>query len=808
MTRHVVAGEAGAIRPTAETSALHGKLMVALQTLDDPDHGWRQVNARPWYAIIGPPGAGKTTAIMNAGLRFLAGRAGAATLRGVGGTQGCEWLLAEEAVLIDTAGAYTTHDPEASKDRAGWLGLLALLKQIRPSRPLNGIIAAVELGDIAAASENCAAAHAAAIRQRIAELQTHFGLSMPLYLMLTKTDMVAGFEDFFADLGQDKRSHAWGITLDPDANAAAGISRFGARFRVLTARLETQLFERLQAERSVERRVALAMFPGNIAQLEQRLTRYLQALTSGGALFLRGVYFTSAVSKDIPGAVAAAAGIPGLAAHRGDMSSARPEGSYFIAGFFRDVVFRDSRVMLKPPGQAQRGLVLRAAVLAVSVAGVGLASVHLWHVRSKGLQAAETARRSVQAYERIAATLPAGQAAAAQLQGIVPVLDAAEAPPGRELMIPGLATQSHTLNTALHVMYRHALERTLLPRLLWRLESQMRDNENRPDVLYETIRIYLILAGAGPLDKTAVHEWMRQDWQTLYPGDGRLRTSLLHHLDSLLAERLPALQPDGELVAHVRAVLAKISAAQLAYVRISRSAAAQLVPPWRPSDALGPAGIALFSRGSGKPLTEGVPGFYTAAGFQTVLLPSLGKAAGMVAAESWVMGEHAAGPMTAAQTRSLERDILHLYERDYAHVWDAMIADLDVVQLRSVPQAAQDLYVLASPQSPMRALLVSMARQLALAGPGSVIDERYRGLRELAGNGPGAPIDQVLRSLNDMQQQLAKAAAASAGIATLAGQADPSVALRAEALRQPEPLARWLTTLAAGGGALRNGGRP
>jgi hypothetical protein len=34
---------------------------------------------------------------------------------------------------------------------------------------------------------------------------------------------------------------------------------------------------------------------------------------------------------------------------------------------------------------------------------------------------------------------------------------------------------------------------------------------------------------------------------------------------------------------------------------------------------------------------------------------------------------------------------------------------------------------------------------------------------------------------------------------------DPSPALRVEALRQPEPLAHWLATLAASGAALRNG---
>jgi len=66
----------------------------------------------PWYVIIGAPGAGKTTALLNSGLHFpLADQAGhdadQVSLRGIGGTRNCDWWFASEAVLIDTAGRFT-----------------------------------------------------------------------------------------------------------------------------------------------------------------------------------------------------------------------------------------------------------------------------------------------------------------------------------------------------------------------------------------------------------------------------------------------------------------------------------------------------------------------------------------------------------------------------------------------------------------------------------------------------------------------------------------------------------------------------
>jgi type VI secretion system protein ImpL len=89
---------------------------------------------------------------------------------------------------------------------------------------------------------------------------------------------------------------------------------------------------------------------------------------------------------------------------------------------------------------------------------------------------------------------------------------------------------------------------------------------------------------------------------------------------------------------------------------------------------------------------------------------------------------------------------------------------------------------------------------------GHEIDERYRQLRDLVSTSGGAPIDQVLKVLNDLQQQLAKMAAAGTGAPAAPVGADPSLALKAEAQRQPQPLSRWLTAMSESSAALRSGG--
>ena len=66
----------------------------------------------------------------------------------------------------------------------------------------------------------------------------------------------------------------------------------------------------------------------------------------------------------------------------------------------------------------------------------------------------------------------------------------------------------------------------------------------------------------------------------------------------------------------------------------------------------------------------------------------------------------------------------------------------------------------------------------------------------------------MLRELGDAQQQIAKLAAtlvSTGAAAPASGGIDPLLALKADAARQPQPLGRWLTELAASAIALRSG---
>ncbi len=90
---------------------------------------------------------------------------------------------------------------------------------------------------------------------------------------------------------------------------------------------------------------------------------------------------------------------------------------------------------------------------------------------------------------------------------------------------------------------------------------------------------------------------MSLDWQDGLSGCRKapLRDGLAGHLDALLADPLPQVALDGALIEAARATFSRVPLANRVYSRIAPSAAAQALPPWRPADALGAAGVRASS---------------------------------------------------------------------------------------------------------------------------------------------------------------------------------------------------------------------
>lgn len=844
-----------------EESAVATRLADALKALKTAGGGkGGYLYERPWYVIIGPPGSGKTTAIRNSGLSFplAEGR-----VSGVGGTRNCDWWIAEQAVLIDTAGRYTTQDSDTQVDKAGWSRFLDLLRRERADQPLNGVVVAFGADLLCKLDATGREQHARAVRQRVRELEERLGQRLPVYLLVSKCDLLSGFTEFFDNLDAESRRQVWGVSLDPSAAAEGPSGHFRGEFRALLQRLQDRVLERLQAERGAEQRAAIAGFGAQFASLEDPVDAFVQAAFGGSKLdaapFLRGVYFTSGTQEGTPidRLTGALSRTFGLDARRAAHLTPQKGRSYFLGRLLLDVVFNEARLAVRDKGSEKRRLLMTIGAIAASAVMLVGGTAWGWLAASREGARAERVAGAVGAAEQAAQTVAKVQpldrvGASADLMAVLPYLESARslaaAPAGSG---GGLGLSQETkLSSAASLAYRRALDRVLLPRLLARLEGQIRAQMQQPAYLYLATRVYLMLGREGPMDAALIQEWMGADWAQAFPGsvNNPARDQLAAHLGVLLEQSAEKYALDGALVDSARRVFSRLPMDERIYARL-RSTAAD-VPAWRPADALGPSGQRLFVLKSGRPLTEAsVPGLFTVEGLHRSFLPRLPRGIKEAAAELWVLGPEGAAQVSDPQ--QLETAVLRRYAQDYVAEWQKLMDSLTLAPLGTPVQAAEALNLLGAPNSPLRDLLRGVSRQLtpAVAPPSAAasaagaltnaasaavatatggasnrvsevmgvkpavnpsavvaeaVDARFRLLRDASGPG----LDPVLAALNELYAQVARLATAAPG-SLGAGPApglDAGQRLAAEAQRAPEPLASWLKALDQGSSSVRAGG--
>ena len=750
----------------------------------------RNLYELPWYVIIGPPGSGKTTALVNSGLHFpLAAQLGAGAIRGVGGTRNCDWWFTDQAVLLDTAGRYTTQDSHAQVDKAAWLGFLDLLKTQRSRRPIDGAFIAISLSDLLLGTDAERAAHAAAIRLRIQELHTQLGVRFPIYLMLTKLDLVPGFMEFFDALSKEDRAQVWGMTfaLDDGKSPQGPLQDFEREFAGLELRLNERLVERLQQERDPARRDLIYGFPQQFAALRQSLQSFLDGVFKPNAFeeraLLRGVYFTSGTQEGSP--IDRLIGSMAQSMNLDRQQLARQTGtgrSYFIERLFTAVAFAEQGLMGVDPKVERRRKWIARGVLAATVAVVLLVGA-LWLVSYNANQAyiAQVDQKVALLGQSVQNLSPAQRDVLAVLPLLNAVRHLASDPPG---WAEGLGLyQGDMLEAESGSVYRKLLIAVFAPRLVTRLEEQLQSGGSS-DFLYEGLKAYLMLADNEHYDADFIKAWIALDWDSSLPRDlpPEQRAALGEHLQALFERHPPKARLDQRLIDDLRRQLQQLPVAQRVYDRVKRQKLPDGVSDFRISEAGGRDAALVFSRKSGKPLTEPLSGLFTARGYREGFLLSSLNQASTLAEEQWVLGRDQAEQQDVA---SLAAEVRRLYFQDYVRQWDALLADIDFVPITSVAQAADVLRVISGPGSPLKKLLAAVARETdlqeeekLLAAQGQKVDGNVDQLKQRLGSllgqqqaaavqAPAATQDPVSAHFADLKSLVSKGEGEPAAIDAL-----------------------------------------
>ncbi len=759
----------------AELAEMRSNMKDALKLLAKSKLGGKGRSQRlyqlPWYIMIGPPGAGKTTAIINSGLQFpLAEKMGMKAVGGVGGTRNCDWWFTNEAVLIDTAGRYTTQDSDEDADSQAWNGFLAMLKKFRKRQPINGAIVAISLSDISTQNEAVRKETATAIRLRLTELREQLGVRFPVYILLTKADMIVGFSEFFEHLGKSEREQVWGFTypIKSAKTKRKPLDGFDDQYTAFLERLNNHSLERLQQVIDPGRRAMIAGFPQQVSSLRAAVKDFL------GEIFLdskfsetqlvRGVYFTSGTQEGTPidrliGGMARTFGL-GRQAVGAATGSGR---SYFLRKLMDETIFPEAGLVSADDKVERRyrwivGSTITAAVL------VTLGVVGIWTNSFLGNRAlVRDADAKMVEFAELIKQVPGNPIEDTNVHVLIQPLNILFNLPGNPAqgdpepprsLTYGLY-QGDIVGTGAAQTYRANLNQKMLPRLLLRMEELMLSNMNNPTLLYEALKVYMMLGQQGPMDHDLVTQWFAFEWAAEFSEEPpQVQVDLIKHLTSMINQPMISIPLDGPLVEQVQSILSETPVAQRAYRTIVDGPEAKNLPEWTLLKAGGPATQRVMTRPSGLKLAVGIRGIYTYDGFYKVFLPAALDVAEQIKKENWVLGPRAEDLSDSNALSLIARDVLDLYYSDYIVQWETIMGDVDVVPMGSMSQAVNVINVLSGPNSPILKILNEVVEQTRLV-------DRQRGLAVgavatgLAGEGSSLAVEtlgvRTLRLLSVLQ---------------------------------------------------------
>ncbi|MBI5590665.1 MAG: type VI secretion system protein ImpL [Deltaproteobacteria bacterium] len=253
----------------------------------------------PWYLVIGESGSGKTTSIKSA--RLSSPFAEVSRTSGISGTRNCDWWFFEQAIIIDTAGRYAIPVDEG-RDKEEWQKFLSQLIKFRKREPLNGLIITIATDKLLSASPEILEADGRSIRQRMDELMRVLGARFPVYVLVTKCDLIQGMTQFCERLPEKALDHAMGF-LNHDLTAS--IASFHERaMHTMSERLKDIRLQLLHQPGFGKPDPELLLFPEEF----EKLTSGLLAFTRGAfqenpyqeTPILRGMFFSSGRQEGSP----------------------------------------------------------------------------------------------------------------------------------------------------------------------------------------------------------------------------------------------------------------------------------------------------------------------------------------------------------------------------------------------------------------------------------------------------------------------------------------------------------------------------
>jgi type VI secretion system protein ImpL len=733
----------------------------------------------PWYAIIGNPAAGKSSAIVKSGLTFPFAENTDPIVQGIGGTRHCDWYFTTEGILLDTAGRYAVHE----EDHREWLGFLKLLKAHRPKAPLNGVIIAVSISELLNQKSDFAIELARKLRQRVQELTERLAVFVPVYVVFTKADLIAGFVDFFEDRDRAERDRVWGATLPYDVGTPTDAAAlFDQHMDVLYQGLKDASVARMSLHRGEQLPPGVLTFPLEFAALKPTLRTFLHTLFEDNPYqfrpIFRGFYFTSAVQEGQSTSRASrrVAEQFGLQLQSGTAATVYSQSGFFLKELFSRVIFADRQLVQQYTSRQQLKWRLASFVGGMLLLGALLAGWTWSYLGNREL------------VQHVEADLVKAQRVQAQRVDLASRLEALQILQDRLEQVQrmrqerpwalGLGLyQGDAIERRVKEEYFHGVQALLLQPSAQSLQAflgevnahaaELSPQGPRSDAApagggtaampntspspspyasassrdvgeaYNAFKAYLMLGDRARLEPAHLGDQLTRFWRDWLERNrgGLPREAMVRHAERVLSFALtqmgdpafPQLDLDVALVdqtrINLRRVVKGLPARERVYADIKARAATRY--PAVTVAALLPEGDREVVAGS-----QVVPGAFTRQAWDGYVKGAIEEAARhTLQSTDWVLKTATADDLTLeGSPEQIQKTLTQLYKTEYAAAWLKFMQGISVQEFQGFEQAVQRMNRLGDPAaSPLAVLLRTVNEQTAWDNPSLLNDKLTQG---------------------------------------------------------------------------------
>lgn len=242
------------------------------------DVRWRY--SLPCFMMVGPENSGKTT-ILNS-LTFEDLKSDEAPFDSM-------WKLFKNGAIFEMP-----HADSSEKETTFWSFISELFVFIRPRRPLDGIIITIP-ADMLLSSSIDIEKISQEIFDKVFAFQSAINFRIPIYLIVTKSDLIQGFSEFSHLLSDKSQQQIFGWSNPNSLSSAFSTSWIGEIFETINSGIKKAviLFSRdKNISGDLEKAV---LFETHFNKIQESLSKYLMTMfkvhNPADGLLLRGVYF-------------------------------------------------------------------------------------------------------------------------------------------------------------------------------------------------------------------------------------------------------------------------------------------------------------------------------------------------------------------------------------------------------------------------------------------------------------------------------------------------------------------------------------